>query len=283
LGSRSLVRLGPKDAAPAFAFAERHPDRATFVGGWIHDGGLADSPRVARGWLLGEVEGAVVQGLAFLSDSGILMPAFTSPTGLEDLIEFGQRQPDLIRVVVGERSLVEQLWRGLEKGGARARLVRDQLGYAINRGELQSEEGLPLERAVDADLDDVVKASAAMAREEAKDDPEGRNPTLFRSRISERVRRGRDFICRDHGQLVFKANVSAMSTIGGQVEGIYTPPEARRRGLGRAGTAAITRWTLQQCGRAFLLVNEDNLGARRLYEGLGYRQVIESRTLFVAP
>lgn len=221
--------------------------------------------------------------MVYLSDTGILVPAVTTPAGLEEVVAFGNRQPDVVRVIVGERTLVEQLFAGLERRGARARLVRDQLAYAIANGELKSDENLSLERATELDLDEVVKASAAMAREEARDDPEGRNPHLFRLRILERVRRGRDFLHREGHQLVFKANVSALSTLGGQIEGIYTIPEARRRGLARAGTATITRWVLGQCGRAFLLVNEDNTPAIALYESLGYQPIGLSRTLFLAP
>ncbi|MBK6689589.1 MAG: GNAT family N-acetyltransferase [Deltaproteobacteria bacterium] len=280
----SLVRLSQRDAAAAFALAERDPDRCTFIAGWIHDGGLSDSPRVPRGWLLGEMDGTQLLGLLYLSDSGILVPAVNTQVGIDEVIAFGQRQPDVVRVIVGERNLVETIWSGLERRGARARLVRDQLAFAIQAGDLRSDSALSLERATENDLDEVVHASAAMAREEARDDPEGRNPHLFRMRILERVRRGRDFLHRDlAGHLDFKANVSALSSVGGQIEGIYTLPEVRRRGLGKAGTATITRWVLSQCGRAFLLVNEDNDPARALYESLGYRQVGISRTLFVAP
>lgn len=230
------------------------------------------------------MDGSQLLGLLYLSDSGILVPAVNTPAGVEEVIAFGQRQPDVVRVIVGERTLVESIWLGLERRGARARLVRDQLAYAIRAGELRSESSLNLDRATEDDLDEVVHASAAMAREEARDDPEGRNPHLFRMRILERVRRGRDFLHRgEDGRLDFKVNVSALSSVGGQIEGIYTLPEVRRRGLGLAGTATITRWVLSQCGRAFLLVNEDNDPARALYQSLGYRQVGISRTLFVAP
>jgi predicted GNAT family acetyltransferase len=60
-------------------------------------------------------------------------------------------------------------------------------------------------------------------------------------------------------------------------------PTHRGRGIGRRGTAAVTMWVLERAQRAVLLVNEDNEPARRLYETLGYRRMLESRTIFIAP
>ena len=42
-------------------------------------------------------------------------------------------------------------------------------------------------------------------------------------------------------------------------------------------------WVLARAERSVLLVNEDNQSARSLYEQLGYRAVLESRTIFIAP
>ena len=56
-----------------------------------------------------------------------------------------------------------------------------------------------------------------------------------------------------------------------------------RRGLGRRGTSSLTRWVLQRAENAYLLVNQENDSAQRMYETLGYLQDHESRTIFVAP
>ena len=68
-----------------------------------------------------------------------------------------------------------------------------------------------------------------------------------------------------------------------KVEGIYTVPKHRGRGLGRRGTSAVTSWVLKHAPRSVLLVNQDNEPAKRLYLGLGYRQTRENRTIFIAP
>ena len=118
-----------------------------------------------------------------------------------------------------------------------------------------------------------------MAIEEANDDPQSRNPTLFRERIRHRIRRGRDFVLFDDDTLIFKTNVSAMSPLGGQIEGIYTVPSARGNGFGRKGTSAVTGWVLERGSRAVLLVNEDNAVAKQLYQSLGYARIGLSQTV----
>jgi ribosomal protein S18 acetylase RimI-like enzyme len=279
-----LYQLGPEHRDIAFAFAAHRPALCTFIAGWIQEGGLVESPRVPRGWLLAEFDpDGAVEGLAYISDTGIVMPALGSPEGLADVAAIGRRHPNAVRVLVGAREQVAGIWAHMARRGAMARQIRDQAGYLVHRDHFTDLGPLDLEIATPDHLDQLVQASADMAREEAQDDPQGRNPGLFRERIRERMLRGRDLIHLEGGRLLFKSNVAAISRASGQVEGIYTLPHARRRGLGTRGTSAVTRWVLSQAEQAFLLVNEDNTPARRLYERLGYREVMKSRTIFVAP
>jgi predicted GNAT family acetyltransferase len=278
-----LRQLGPSARAEAYAFCEASPDRATYIAGWIKDGGLERSTLVPRGWLLADMRGSAIDGLVYVSNTGIVIPV-AGERALDDVADIARANPNAVRVVVGEREVVASLFARLERLGMEARICRDQLGYAVERDEFRcGEQLLPLLVARSSDLDELVEASAAMAREEANDDPQARNPELFRSRIAERVARGRDFIHRPEDELLFKTNVAALSPVGGQIEGIYTNPNRRRERLGFRGTAAITSWVLERAERAVLLVNEDNHPARELYERLGYRRVLDSRTIFIAP
>ncbi len=278
-----LVKLGPGHVSTAVGFCDENPNRCTYIAGWIEDGGLAYERGSPRAWLLGDLADGTLRGLVYVSETGIVIPAADSDEAVEDLLRIGKRNPNAIRVIVGERSVVHRVWQLLETIGMVARISRDQLGYAVTRRTfVDAPRPIRLEQATPAYLGQIVDASAAMALEEARDDPQGRNPELFRARIEERLERGRDFIHVEDGTVVFKSNVSAVSPVGGQVEGIYTLPAHRGRGLGLAGTGAITRWVLERSDRAFLLVNDDNEVAKRIYERLGYRQVLESRTIFVA-
>lgn len=279
-----LRQLGPKDREAAYGFCQQQPEQTAYIAGWLSEGGLERSLIVPRAWLFGEVEGRQLQGLVYVSNTGIVIPVVRSTAALTQLAEMNRTNPNMVRVLVGERQTVGELWSRLKRLGLQARIIRDQLGYAIDRSDFPAGAArLALEPATAEHLDQVVEASAAMAREEAQDDPQSRNPELFRTRILERITRGRDFIHLLDRELVFKTNVAALSPLGGQIEGIYTLPRFRGRGFGTSGTAAVTTWVLERAQRAVLLVNEDNTPARRIYESLGYRRVQESRTIFVAP
>lgn len=282
VGAHHLVQLGPDQAEIALAYCRLRPHQTTFVAGWIADGGLLENPRAPRAWLFADLghDGAV-RGLVYISDTGIVLPAVSHEEHLEGLVEIARRNPNAIRVIVGERSIVATLWRRIERFGFEARISRDQLGYSVESSGFDAGSPRPLVLATENHLDQLVEASAAMAREEARDDPQARNPVLFRARIRDRVERGRDFIYLDAGHVTFKCNVSALSDVGGQIEGIYTLPAHRGTGLGRAGTQAVTAWVLEHSARAFLLVNDDNTVALKLYESLGYQCVLDSRTIFV--
>lgn len=277
--------LGPDRADEALEFCRAHPDHTVHHAGWITDGGLAQDPLAARGWMLAERgRSRELLGLCFLSASGIMIPAMDSPSSVEHLYGVARTNPTLLRVLVGPRALLDPLWARLTTLGLGARLSRAQLVYAVERAQFTPAAApLAIETATERHLEELVTTSAAMAREEAQDDPYARNPTMFRERLRARLLRGRDFVHVEAARVVWKGNVAAMSTVcGGQLEGIYTVPSARRRGLGRAGTSSLTRWVLDRASRASLLVNADNAAARALYEGLGFTQRLEHRTIFVS-
>jgi ribosomal protein S18 acetylase RimI-like enzyme len=278
-----LEQIGAESAPQALNYCAKNPERCTYIAGWIHEGGLEGQTRTPKGWLMAEKNTSdLITGLVFISATGILIPVLRSETSHEQIIAIARMNPGMIRVLVGEHHQVLSLWRRLERRGLRARLKRKQLLYAAMTSTFQDVGGESLTIATEADLDHVVTASAAMAREEANDDPYGRNPRMFRERIRSRIERRRDFIARRGDTLVFKANVSAISPVGGHIEGIYTDPSWRRRGIGRNCTTTITAWVLERGERAALLVNDDNDSARSLYESLGYRQIYRSQTIFLA-
>lgn len=274
-------------AAEAWAFCERAPLESIHIAGWLGDGGLeaAGPPPHGRGWLFGEDDPrGGFRGLALITSVGILYPAGRSLGMIDGLTALARANPGTLRVIVGQRFEVDALWQRLGGIGLGARAVRSQTLMALDRASFRRDANTaPLRPATESDAEQIIEASARMALEESKEDPQRRNPRLFGERITARIRRGRDFVQTTDDGLVFKCNVSALSSLAGQIEGIYTSPAFRRRGIGRAGTAWITEWVLARSERVALLVNDDNTEAQTLYRGLGYRDVHPSRTVFIAP
>ncbi len=72
---------------------------------------------------------------------------------------------------------------------------------------------------------------------------------------------------------MFKAEIGAISSQVGQIQGVWVHPARRGRGLGTAGTAAVAD-RLAGMGRlASLYVNGFNRVARAAYARVGFRQV----------
>ncbi|WBQ01955.1 GNAT family N-acetyltransferase [Kribbella sp. CA-293567] len=79
----------------------------------------------------------------------------------------------------------------------------------------------------------------------------------------------------------FLTHPSTTSADSCYLQDLFTDPEARGRGVGRALIAAVTDWArAQDCGRVYWATHESNTTARRLYD-----QVAENRgfIIYTAP
>lgn len=77
---------------------------------------------------------------------------------------------------------------------------------------------------------------------------------------------------RDHAGVLAAVGGAEREASGApHLVGIVTDTALRGRGLGTAVSAALTRWAVAETGVATLGMYSDNVGARRVYERLGYR------------
>ena len=267
----------------ALEFCVQHPFRTLPIAHWIKEQ-ISASIYARPGWLLGEFDqNRRVIGLALITETGILFPALHTDECFSQIEAITKANPGMIRVLLGPRDLVDKLWARLQKQGLQARIDQFQIMYKIDRAHFtyQSKD-FQLDVASADDLEQLVQASAEMAKEESGDDAQARNPLVFRERVAIRLKRERDFIFKIENQLAFKVSISLLVSAAGQIEGVYTPPQFRRRGIARRGTGFITDWILQKASAAILLVNEENKVARALYEDLGYQAYLKSRTIFIS-
>ena len=133
----------------------------------------------------------------------------------------------------------------------------------------------PLVRAVrPEELDQYLPAAVAMFTEEVGIDP--RLPdggAGYRARVADLIASGRAFARFAAGEVVFKAEIGAMSSTVGQIQGVWVHPDRRGQGLAAAATAAVVL-RLQRLGRiASLYVNAYNHPARAAYRRVGFTQV----------
>ena len=179
------------------------------------------------------------------------------------------------------REVVDRLWPGLALRGRRATIDRSEYAYVLRPGAGRLGD-LPADarfRAAEpGDLDALVFAARASLREESRPDPFDGDPLGFRRWVRGRLPRAR--VVEIDGQIGFVGYADVRRPEGWLVQGVYTWPELRRKGLAVAGMSGLVREAFAQgADDVQLAVVAGNGAALRLYEGLGFRPFDELRTI----
>jgi predicted GNAT family acetyltransferase len=134
----------------------------------------------------------------------------------------------------------------------------------------------PLVRAVrPEELERYLPAAVAMFTEEVGVDPRiNGGAAAYRARVAELIASGRAFARFEGDDVVFKAEIGALSRWVGQIQGVWVHPDRRGLGLGTTGTAAVADRLVRLFGRtASLYVNNFNVAARTAYTKVGFQQL----------
>lgn len=206
---------------------------------------------------------------------GTLLPVGGDPPAWTALAEHLTGSPRACSSIVGAADAVAVLWPALAPSWGSARGIRAcQPLLAVERPAALAPD--PDVRPARRDeLDRYLPAAAAMFDEELGLAPlRGPNARAYRTRIAELIAAGHAFVRTDaRGEVVFKAELAAISQHTSQVQGVWVRPDCRGRGIGTAAMAAVIEHALRFAPSVSLYVNDYNLTARRLYARLGMRQV----------
>lgn len=184
------------------------------------------------------------------------------------------------RMIIGERSTVLSFWEQVRGWHQKPRLVRDrQLVMAIDRTQLRPFEGPVLVRhARSNDWHDVAASSAALIEQELAYDPRGASAD-FNANVREMIERDLWWVGESDGRLCFFCNVGPWCQKTAQLQGIWTPPDLRGRGLATASFSAICARLLDHTPTLSLYVNDFNRAAIALYERVGFAHVADFQTM----
>lgn len=183
------------------------------------------------------------------------------------------------RMIVAEREVARAYWDAVKSWHAPPRLVRGrQPLLVIGRGELpQTKSALDVRLAEPEELEIVMENSAAMIEHELGYDPR-RASSAFRWNVRKMIERGMWWVALDDGVLSFFCHVGPFSAHTIQLQGVWTPPARRRRGIARDALLHICQTLLVDYPTVSLYVNDFNIAALELYRGLGFRQCGELST-----
>ncbi|SNR85161.1 GNAT family N-acetyltransferase [Blastococcus mobilis] len=177
--------------------------------------------------------------------------------------------------IVGQAASVSPLWDLLAPywGPARDHRPRQPLmaidGPAAVAAEPRVRPVLPTE------LETLLPAAVAMFTEEVGVSPlRVDGGAGYRARVAEMVRAGLSLAWIQHGEVLFKADIGAVSRAACQVQGVWVAPAHRGRGIGTAGTAAVVEYARAAIAPVVsLYVNDFNTAARAAYRRVGFREV----------
>ena len=177
--------------------------------------------------------------------------------------------------IVGPAAAVAPLWEELEPAWGPARDVRPHQPLLAIDGP----PAVPAEPRVrpvrPADLDTVLPAAVAMFTEEVGVSPlriDG--GASYRARLAELIAAGRSLAWIERGEVLFKAEIGAVSRAACQIQGVWVSPALRGRGIGAAGTAAVVEYARTCIAPVVsLYVNDYNASARAAYRRVGFGEV----------
>jgi predicted GNAT family acetyltransferase len=263
--------LDDRDVRSVRAALATDPVMSCMVAARIENGGL--DPWRLGGELWG-FAGGPQGGLDGLCFSGAnLVPLCGGPSAIRAFADRAARRARCCSSMVGPVDQVLGLWSELCEswGPAREERLNQPLLVLAEEPRVPAD---PLVRPVRPDeLESYLPAAVAMFTEEVGVDP--RLPdggAGYRSRVKELIAAGRAFARFEAGEVVFKAEIGAMSATVGQIQGVWVHPDWRGHGLAAGATAAVVA-RLQQLGRvASLYVNAYNQPARAAYRRVGFTQ-----------
>ncbi|MCW2578730.1 MAG: GCN5-related N-acetyltransferase [Blastococcus sp.] len=177
--------------------------------------------------------------------------------------------------IVGPAASVAPLWELLGPYWGPARDHRpSQPLLAIDRAPSVSPE--PSVRPVSpAELETLLPAAVAMFTEEVGVSPlRVDGGASYRARVAELIGAGQSLAWIEQGEVLFKAEIGAVSRAACQVQGVWVAPAHRGRGIGAAGTAAVVEYARAVLAPLVsLYVNDFNAAARAAYRRVGFREV----------
>jgi predicted GNAT family acetyltransferase len=266
----ALRLMTDHDRDEVLALCDRDPVANVFVASRIRNAGLEPRRLGAQVW--GYFEGGRLTSLCYSGAN--LVPVAATPEAISVFADRARVHGRRCSSIVGPAPAVTQLWEQLQSSWGRPREIRaSQPVLAISGPPLVPAD--PLVATVGLEkLDLMLPACIAMFTEEVGVSPIGPDGGIaYRSRVGELIRAGRSFARIEGREVLFKAEIGAVTPQACQVQGVWVPPHARGRGLATAGMAAVVQAALATIAPVVTLyVNDFNAPARAAYHRVGFTQ-----------
>ncbi len=269
--------LGPADVPDVHRVLARDPVTHVFVDSRVRSTGLE-----AR-WLGGEVWGYDNGGelISVCHAAANLAPVEPTGAALRAFADQALAQGRKCGSILGLHDNVIGLWRLLEPAWGPARSVRPRQPFLTLSEPPLVEPSADVRPARPDEIDILYPACVAMYTEELGVSPElAGGATAYRARIAQLISRHHAFVQIEGGEVIFKAELGAVTPYAAQLQSVWVDPRWRGTGLAAPGVAAVCSVALRHIAPVVCLyVNEHNEPARRAYDRVGFSEVARFATI----
>lgn len=264
------------DAIQAKRLVELDPVTNVFVGSRLDAGALEiRGPGVIWGWPDDEPT-------ALLHVGANLVPVATDLAALPAFVEAVGRGRSF-QSIVGPSWFVLPLWQALGERWGRSHSKVREVRPSQPLLSITEAPKVVADRRVrpitSENFESYFAASVAMYTEEVGVDPLVGGDSSYRAYCRWLVELGRAFGIVINGQVIFKADLGAVSGPVAQIQGVWLHPRLRGQGLSEGAMAGVTEYVLADFPMVCLYVNDFNIRAIRCYEAVGYEKVGEFATV----
>jgi len=272
-------RLGVAALAEVRAFLREDPRGNLLLTDLAERVGEAPPPGEMRSELVGAFRGGELVGVAALRPT-VVLDSRMEPEAVDAVLPFVEGLE--VGLVKCEASRAGRLWsRAVRRGRRRVWVDRYETAFALDprtAALVAVGEERTVRAAREDDLEPLVFAARESLREEERPDPFAGDARGFRRWVRGRVPRA--LLVESRARVRFVGYADVRRPEGWLLQGIYTWPDVRRRGHAAAGTSALCREAFAAgAEHVQLAVVDGNDGARRLYEGLGFKPFGRLRTI----
>jgi hypothetical protein len=249
------------------AFLAKDPVQNVFALGVLEEHGIAATASEGLAVYGLEDGGKLMGALLVGGGGGLAIPCVFDPGAATELGNHLRGRVRL-RSAFGERYAVDALVRAL--GCGPARWSRPQRLFAASADDLGPFVSAELRPAITADLPQLIALSAAAIKESLGEDPLAYNRASFERRVEARVALSRTFVLSDARGIYFKVDVGVRCKQGAEIEGAYTAPEMRRRGIATLALGQLSRTLLSSIPRVVMRVDEKEAGLAAVCRKVGF-------------
>jgi GNAT superfamily N-acetyltransferase len=266
---------GPEDRAALDAFLLEHADASLFLRSNVWTSGLVDGDAPYAGSYAGAFEdGRIVGAAAHYWNGNVILQA---PRATGEVARAACAPGRRVTGFLGPWAQVVAARAALRLADEPTRLVSRELLMTLDLGALHGaarrRRAPRLSPDARRDLISIAWRVAYMV-EELKAPEDDATRALADADVRRIHAAGIAWLLEERGTPVAFSGFNAQLPDVVQIGGVFTPPALRRRGYGRAVVAGSLR-DARAAGvqRSVLFTGDENVGAVRAYEAIGYRPV----------